>query len=488
MSADKQKWSSNLNFLLAMIGSAVGLGNIWRYPYVAYTNGGGAFLVPYIISIICMGIPLLFFEYGSGYTFKAGINRIVRKINKKYEYFGWFMLTSTFLILSYYCTVVAWDAIYIPLSFFKGWGTDTNAFFNNVVLEASNPGGIFHIAVYVMIAMLIIWFIMWFISHRNLNDGVGRFNKIFIPLLFVMMIIIVLFAVTLPGASIGIMTLLTPQPSTLTNVNIWLSAFGQILFSLSVGMCISIAYASYLPEETNIPKNALIVAISNCSFELFTAIGVFSILGFMSTTNNIPLDQLVTQGTGLAFIVFPQIFNAMGIFGYIIGPLFFLCLLFAGLTSNISVIEPIALAISEKFNFNRSKSVTITCILGILISLMFGTSMGSTLLGIFDTFANNFGVVLNVIIEIILIAWIYGIDDILANINKNATFLKLGKTWTTLIKYILPVVVFIIWITGIISNMLTSDTLTTTVELILFGVLFILPLIITKLPAKTEDY
>ena len=289
MSADKQKWSSNLNFLLAMIGSAVGLGNIWRYPYVAYTNGGGAFLVPYIISIICMGIPLLFFEYGSGYTFKAGINRIVRKINKKYEYFGWFMLTSTFLILSYYCTVVAWDAIYIPLSFFKGWGTDTNAFFNNVVLEASNPGGIFHIAVYVMIAMLIIWFIMWFISHRNLNDGVGRFNKIFIPLLFVMMIIIVLFAVTLPGASIGIMTLLTPQPSTLTNVNIWLSAFGQILFSLSVGMCISIAYASYLPEETNIPKNALIVAISNCSFELFTAIGVFSILGFMSTTNNIPI-------------------------------------------------------------------------------------------------------------------------------------------------------------------------------------------------------
>lgn len=486
--SEKQKWESNLNFLLAMIGSAVGLGNIWRYPYVAYTNGGGAFLVPYIVSIICMGIPLLFFEYGTGYTFKTGMGKIVRTINRKYEYIGWFMLTSTFLILSYYCTVVAWDVIYLPLSLVKGWGSNPDGFFNNVVLEAGNPGGLFHIAVYVLIAMLILWFVMWFISHRKLNDGVGRFNKIFIPLLFVMMIIIVLYAVTLPGAGLGIWTLLTPDFAKITDLRIWLSAFGQILFSLSVGMCISVAYASYLPEGTNITKNALIVAISNCSFEVFTAIGVFGILGFMSTSSGVPIDQLVTQGTGLAFVAFPQIFNVMGIAGYIIGPLFFSCLLFAGLTSNISVIEPLALSLTEKFNFNRSRSVTVTCIAGFIISLMFSTSLGGTLLGIFDTFANNFGVVLNVVIEIVLIAWIYGLDNILENVNKHATFLKLGSKYKVLLKYVLPVIIFIIWITGVTQTLIASDTLTFTVEILLFIFLFVFPLVMTKLPAKSEDF
>lgn len=485
---ENHKWNSNMNFLLAMIGSAVGLGNIWRFPYVAYTNGGGAIILPYIISILSLGIPMLFFEYGTGYKFKSSISKTLRSINKKYEYVGWFMLTSLFYIMSYYCTVISWDIIYIPLSFFDGWGSNPNNFFNNVVLEASNSGGLFHIAIYVLIATIIVWFLMWYISHKDLNEGIGKFSKIFIPLLFIMMLVIVIFAVTLPGAMLGVSTLLTPQLSALTDVHVWLAAFGQILFSLSVGMTINIAYSSYLPDGTNIPKNAIIVAISNCSFEIYTAIGVFAILGFMSTTSGIPIDQLVTQGTGLAFIAFPQIFNLMGIAGDIIGPLFFLCIFFAGISSNISVMEPIRLAISEKFNLTRTRSVTIMCIAGGLVSLLFATSLGATLLGIFDTFANNFGIVLNVILEIIFIGWIYGIEGILPGINQSATFLKLGHKWKILVKYILPVIVTIIWITGLITNIITGDTLTTTVELILLIGLIIIPYIMTKLPAKNENY
>ena len=169
------------------------------------------------------------------------------------------------------------------------------------------------------------------------------------------MIIIVGFAVTLPGASTDILTLLIPHLSLLTDGNIWIAPLSQILFSLSIGTCIVVSYTAYLPDDVNIPKNILVVAFANSSFEVFTAIGIFGILGFMSTTHDIPINELVTQGTGLAFVAFPQIFNVMGLLGYIIGPLFFIALLFAGLTSNVSIAEPLILSLRDKFNLSRKK-------------------------------------------------------------------------------------------------------------------------------------
>lgn len=483
------KWNSNLSFLLSMIGSAVGLGNIWRFPYVAYTNGGGAFLIPYIISILFLGIPLLFIEYGSGYKFRAGISKIAHKINSKYEYLGWFIQTSPFLILTYYVVVVAWDLLYVPISFVKGWGADPEAFFNTVLLEGTtDPSGIFHIAIYVLIALLIVWFIIWFISHRNLNEGVGKANRILTPLLFLMMIIIVAFAVTLPGASLGISTLFTPDWNAVLNPNIWVAAFGQILFSLSIGMTITLAYASYLPDETNIPRSALTVAIANSSFEVFTAVGVFSILGFMSTSSNVPIGELVSQGTGLAFVAFPQIFNVMGTLGYIIGPLFFLCLLFAGITSNISIIEPLALSVQDKYIISRKRAVTLICAVAFVISLIFATSYGGTLLGVFDTFVNQFGLLLNVVIQTVLIAGIYGLDKLLPGINKNATFLKLGKKWIILCTYIIPVISFILWIQAVLTNVVFVDSTTLFIELILLAIMFIIPFILIKHKARRDDF
>lgn len=476
-----EKWNSDLSFLLAMIGSAVGLGNIWRFPYVAYTNGGGAFLFPYIVSILIIGIPFLFVEYGAGYKFKAGISTIAHRINSKYEYIGWFIQTAPFLILTYYICVVAWDLLYVPLSFVKGWGSNPEYFFNTVLLESSSdPSGLFHVSIYVLVALLIVWFIVWFISHRNLNDGIGKANRILTPLLFLMMIIIVLFSVTLPGSEVGIAALFTPDWNAVMNPEIWTAAFGQILFSLSIGMTITLSYASYLPDDTNIPRSALTVALANCGFEVFTAIGVFSILGFMSVTNNIPIGELVTQGTGLAFVAFPEIFNVMGTLGYVIGPLFFMCLLFAGITSNISIIEPITLSLRDKFAISRSGAVTLVCIVAFVISLLYTTSYGGTLLGMVDTFTNQFGLLLNVLLETILIAMIYGLDKILPEINKNATFLKLGRKWLILITYIIPVIVLILWIQAVFANVIFVDNFTMIVEVILLAIMLILPLIVTR--------
>lgn len=134
--ADKNEWGSNLSFILAMICAAVGLGNIWRYPYVLYANGGGAFYIPYIIAILIMGIPFLILEYGVGYNFKSSFPKAMRHFGFKWEYFGWVLPVAVFIIMIYYSTVLGWDGIYFILSFFKGWGADPNNYFTVTLLQS----------------------------------------------------------------------------------------------------------------------------------------------------------------------------------------------------------------------------------------------------------------------------------------------------------------------------------------------------------------
>ena len=203
--SDKNEWGSNLSFVLAMIGSAVGLGNIWRYPYVLYSNGGGAFYIPYIVAILLMGVPFLILEYGVGYNFKSSFPKAIRKINSKFEYLGWLLPVSVFIIMIYYSCILGWDGIYVILSFFKGWGADPNTYFATTLLQSSESvSGITSFIPIIAIAMLIGWTIIWFISHKDLEEGLGKVSKILVPLLFIIMIVIVAFSLTLPGAMIGL--------------------------------------------------------------------------------------------------------------------------------------------------------------------------------------------------------------------------------------------------------------------------------------------
>ena len=332
-----------------------------------------------------------------------------------------------------------------------------------------------------------IWFLAWLILKRDLNEGIGKVSKILLPLLCIIVVVIVAFSLTLPGASVGYTQIFTPDWSALTNLDVWLAAFGQIVFSLSLGMAIAMTYASYLPEGSKLVDNAVLVAFSNSGFEVFNSIGIFSILGFMTLTSGIPFNELVTSGTGLAFVVFPQVFNIMGPAAYIIGPLFFLCILFAGITSVIALLEGVCYSISEKFLIDRKKTATVVCIIGFLISTLFATGIGSTILGIFDGFLNNFALLLAVLIECIIFGWIYKFDNLIETLNNNST-IKVGKTWKIVIKYILPICIGGLWIQGIYSTLTTADSLSTTIMIILTIVLIVVPIIFTKLPAINKDY
>ena len=350
----KQEWNSNLAFMMAMIGSAVGLGNIWRFPNVLYSNGGGSFMIPYIVSLFLLGISFVLVEYAVGFRFKKSLARILFSVSKKLEPIAWFILLVVFLITTYYVCVVGWDLIYIFLSFTKAWGSNPDLYFTNSVLHSTDSiSGIFTIVPTVLASVFAIWFLAWLILKRDLNEGIGKVSKILLPLLCIIVVVIVAFSLTLPGASVGYTQIFTPDWSALTNLDVWLAAFGQIVFSLSLGMAIAMTYASYLPEGSKLVDNAVLVAFSNSGFEVFNSIGIFSILGFMTLTSGIPFNELVTSGTGLAFVVFPQVFNIMGPAAYIIGPLFFLCILFAGITSVIALLEGVCYSISEKFLIDR---------------------------------------------------------------------------------------------------------------------------------------
>ncbi len=484
----KLEWNSNFAFMMAMIGSAVGLGNIWRFPNVLYSNGGGSFMIPYIVSLFLLGISFVLVEYAVGFKFKRSLARILFAVSKKLEPVAWFILLIVFLIATYYACVVGWDLIYIVLSFTKAWGANPDLFFANNVLQASDSiSGIFTIVPIVFASVFAIWFMAWFIIKRDLNDGIGNVSKVLLPLLCLIVVGIVAFSLTLPGASIGYTQIFTPDWSALTNLDVWLAAFGQIVFSLSLGMAIAMTYASYLPEGSKLVDNAVIVAFSNSGIEVFNSIGTFSILGFMALTTGMPFNELVTEGTGLAFVVFPQVFNTMGDVAYIIGPLFFICILFAGITSLIALLEGVCYSISEKFLIERKKTATVVCIVGFLISIIFTTSAGSTILGVFDAYLNNFALLFAILLECIIFGWIYKFDDLIETLNNNST-IKVGKTWKTVIKYILPICIAGLWIQGVLSTINTIDSLSAIIMLMLTIVLIVVPIIFAKLPAINKHY
>ena len=486
---DKNEWGSNLSFLLAMIGSAVGLGNIWRYPYVLYSNGGGAFFIPYIVAILIMGIPFLILEYGVGYNFKSSFPKAVKSISKKWEYLGWFLPVAVFMILIYYSAILGWDGFYVIISAFKGWGADPNAYFTGSFLQANDTlGGLGTFVPFVAIAMLVGWVIMWVISHTDLEKGLGRVSKVLVPLLFAIMIFIVLFSLTLPGAGIGLAELYNPDWSLLLNFNIWMAAFGQMIFSLSLGMSIAFTYASYTKDDSDLVSNALWVTVANCGFENFAAIGVFSILGYMSLQSGVAVPDLVTQGTGLVFIVYPTVFNVLGDWASVIGPLFFFTVYLAGLTSILSTIEPLSFSIQNKFDWSRNKTMTILCVFGAAVSMIYATAMGSYILGIADTFVNQIAILIGVIFECIIFAWIFKAENIIPKLNAKSKSIKLGKWWLVVVKYVLPIFIAIVWVGGILEVISSGSMLELAILAILTVILLGATFIFTKLPAKSGEW
>lgn len=449
---ERPKWSSQAGFLLAAIGSAVGLGNIWRFSYLAYENGGGAFLIPYVIALLTAGIPLMILEFGLGHSMAGSSVLSFWRVNRRLEWFGWWMpLMVMYGIMLYYMVVLGWCFNYTLFSLNLAWGKDPESFFLKSFLKATNSAWDFRdIVGAVFVSTALVWLTVWFICYKEVNKGIERACKVFMPALFALTLALVFWGCSLEGAGEGLRFYLKPNWDKLTDVTVWTSAYGQVFFSLSIGFGIMIAYASYLPRKSNLVRNAYITGFADSLYSLTAGLAVFSVLGYLSHVKNVPVSKVVSQGSILAFVTYPQAISELPAFNRLFGVLFFICLSVAGITSVISIIEALTCAVTDKFSMPRGKVVSILCATGFMGSIVFVCHNGLVWLEIVDRFINHYGLVLAGFLECVFIGWILKARTIRKHVNAVSAW-RLSRGWDHLIKFVSPSVLGIIYVMDIVN-------------------------------------
>lgn len=449
-SAPKRETFSGRNaFIMAAIGSAVGLGNIWRFPYTTYENGGGAFIIPYLIALLTAGIPLLFLDYAIGHRHRGGAPLSYRRFSPHFEVFGWWQMMVNVIIGLYYAVVLGWAASYTYFSINGAWGDKPIDFFIGEFLKMGDikNGVSFEFVGMVTGPLITMWIIALGVLSLGVQKGIAKVSSVLMPVLVIMFMALVIYSLFLPGAEKGLDALFTPDWSKLSNPSVWIAAYGQIFFSLSICFGIMVTYASYLKKESDLTGSGLVVGFANSSFEVLAGVGVFAALGFIATAQGQEVSEVAKGGIGLAFFAFPTIINKAP-FGEVLGVLFFGSLTFAALTSFISVIEVIISAIQDKLRVRRVKVTFIVGVPMMLVSvLLFGTTTGLPMLDVFDKFVNYFGIVAVAFVSLIAIVANEKLGLLGNHLNETSSF-KVGFFWRLCIVLTSGVLAFMLFSEG----------------------------------------
>ena len=447
----REQWGTRIGFILAAVGSAVGLGNIWRFPYMAYENGGGAFFIPYLFAMITAGIPLMILEFGLGHRYRGSAPKTLAGVSKKWEWLGWWQVLVAFIISVYYVVVIGWTLSYAGFGVTQAWGADPEAFFFTEYLGLTGgPLEFGGIRGNILTVVVLAWAITWFVVFRGVEAGIEKAGKILMPVLFVLVLVLIGRVIFLPGAAEGLNYLFKPDFSKIMNYKVWADAYGQIFFTLSVGFAIMIAYSSYLPKKSDINNNAFITVFLNCGFSMLAGILVFSVLGYMALEQNAEVSKVVSSGVGLAFITIPKAINLLP-WPAFFGTLFFIALAMAGVSSHISITEACVSGLMDKFALTRKKAASIFCGIGLVLSVVFTFGSGLFILDIVDHFINNFGILTCAFGEIILMAWIIKIAGIREHVNSVSDF-AVGDWWNFCLRFVSTAFLGVIIIRNLIGD------------------------------------
>lgn len=440
-------WTGRSMFLFAAIGSAIGLGNIWRFPYIAYDNGGGAFLLPYVVALITAGVPVLVLDYVLGHRFRGSAPLVWRRISARTEAIGWVQTIITYIIAVYYAVILAWSTIYTWFSLKLAWGEDPEAFFVGDFLHADNESINSTTVVWpIAITLAVIWVLIVAVMALGIRKGTGMLSSVFVPTLIVLFLILVGRSLFLPGAGEGLEAFFTPRWSALADPTVWMAAYGQIFYSLAIAFGIMMTQASYLKRRSNLSGLGTVVGLSNSGFEVLAGIGVFATLGFMASTSGVAVDEVATSGIGLAFIAFPTIINQMP-GGPLYGVLFFGSLFIAGFTSLVTIVEVVVSSFQDKFRLERrtaSIAVGVACAVPSLVLFPVTTGLGS--LDIVDKFVNVLGIVLIAVISTVTIGWVLKRTPELRSHVNAVSSLQLGRWWDFSLTVITPLILGITFI------------------------------------------
>jgi NSS family neurotransmitter:Na+ symporter len=475
----RDRWSSKTIFIFAAVGSAVGLGNVWRFPYLAGKYGGGAFLIPYIIMLFVLGVPLLIMEFAIGQRMQLGAVGSFRKIQHKLSGIGLGAVLCGFVVVSYYAVVMAWCLLYFLYSFSMRWGSNTKEFFfTNVLHLSSGAGDIGYISTKIIFALVAVWTLVYFSVWKGIKS-VGKVVLVTMPLPIILLIILLIRGITLPGALGGIIFYLKPDFSVLLDGEVWSAAMSQIFFTLSLAFGIMIAYASFRHESSDIAKSAIITSLTNSGISIIAGFAVFSTLGYMAAKSGTAISELAASGPSLAFIVFPKAISLIPMAPLFAG-LFFLMLITLAIDSAFSLVEATSTIIHDKYPHIRKEDVSLyVCVFGFISGIIFTTFAGLYYLDITDHFITNYGLVVVGLLEALAVGWFYGADKLRNYINEVSE-IKIGRWWNFLIKYAIPVSLVILFITTLIRDIKTPYEGYSQGAIFTFGWLMLLGIFLTS--------
>ncbi|MDO4618562.1 MAG: sodium-dependent transporter [Clostridia bacterium] len=449
-------FTGGIGFVLAAAGSAVGLGNLWRFPYLAAQNGGGIFLLVYVLLALTFGFALMTTEIAIGRRTKKSPIKAYGEINKKFGFLGVLSAVVPFIIFPYYCVIGGWVTKYTA-DFMIGQGMQTVAdgYFWGFITSQWSP--IIWTAIFMGATALIVL--------AGVDKGIEKFSKVLMPILCVLIVAIAVFTITIKGtdgrtALEGLKIYLVPDFSGMTVgkfFKVLLDAMSQMFYSMSIAMGIMITYGSYTKDDTNLVKSVNQIEIFDTAIALLAGMIMIPVVYAFQGTKG-----LEASGPSLLFVSLPKVFEAMGFIGHFVGAAFFVLVVFAAITSSISIMEAINSVMMDKFGWSRKKSCFV--ILGISAAIALVTCLGynilyfevtlpngkaeQQLLDVFDYLTNNMLMPIVAFVTCILIGWVAKPKYVVGEVKKNGEKFGREMLYNVMIKFVAPVFLILIFLSA----------------------------------------
>jgi len=472
----RQQWDNPVEFLLSCISMSVGLGNVWRFPFTAYENGGGAFLIPYLLVLVLIGRPFYLLELGLGQFSSKGCVG-VWDLAPSFRGVGYAQSLATFLVCSYYCVLIAIAFHFLFSSFQRvlPWSVcheayqanntlclpsgqtpannsmnltvvpSTEQYFTQGVLkEADKIDGLGLPDPALAGCLLLCWVLVYFTLRKGVASSgkVAYFTAIF-P--YVVMLTLLVKGLTLPGALEGIVFLFTPQWHRLYDPKVWYAAITQSFFSLGIGFGGLITFSSYNKYRHNIYRDATIISVTDSLTSLLAGAITFAILGHLAHMLDVPINHVVKSGgAGLAFISYPEVIASFGVVPQLFAVLFFLMLITLGMGSASGMVNTVTTVVRDAFpSLSKSVIVGVVCLFGFLAGLVYTTPQGQAVMELTDFYGGSFLILVLAVAEIVAVAWIYRTANVVGDF-KQMLGRELGLYWRVCWTYLIPLVLAVI--------------------------------------------
>ena len=475
----RENWGTRSGFVLAAIGSAVGLGNLWGFPYKVYANGGGAFLIPYLLAMALIGVPLLILEFSLGHMTQRAAPNAFRGINRRTEPVGWWGILLSFIIITYYAVILAWCLNYLVLCV-KGIWTggelpwagegiqgvrNAEAFFMREYLNrwteaelaaGTKPWALGALVSPIVISLVVVWVLLYLCIFRGVK-AVSKVVLFTVPLPWIMLLILTVRGLTLPGAAEGLKFYLEPKWAELAKPETWRWAFGQMFFSMSLAFGVMITYASFLHRKSDINNNAAIIGLADVGTSFIAGIAVFATLGAMSFAAShggqaIPVQEVAKGGPSLSFVAFPYALAQLPYSAWF-GAIFFIALLTLGIDSAFSITESVLASFVDKTGWNRNVALIGLSLVGLGAGLVYCARGGLVWLGAIDDFINSAwgGIALLGMLECVVLGWAYRVGRLREHANELSDW-RIGRWWDVIIRFLAPIVLSALFVWSLLEK------------------------------------